>query len=232
MFGGVQKLNNALQPIAEEATEAVASKIPPRQPLPYSIGFAPASKPTIINALPSSGVAGGIDVAPLQMGAKLEQRALAGGGDFIVPAAKAETGLPRVQMEAKLEQRALAGSTSELTPRARVEPPAITGVPEQKLLPGGAATPSQIAAEVGLGTPDRVLTFDINGVTDNLAETVAKPKPLLEAAKAPATLAELVQQSTNLASHRSVLDTVLERLEQLFKHRLGNVANCFTNGIA
>lgn len=177
----------------------------------------------VINPLAKQGAnTGEVGLPRVRMDAELDPRALPEGATqeayIINPLAKrgsSEVGLPRVQME------------------ARIEAPAIEGVPEQRLLPGAPATPSQVAAEVGIGTPGREITFDINGVTDNLAEITAKPKqqpllpgttgealPALPAATVPRTLGELVEQSTTLASHRAVLDTVLGKLESVFDNTL------------
>lgn len=177
----------------------------------------------VINPLARQGAnTGEVELPRVRMNAELDPRALPEGATqeayIINPLANrgsSEVGLPRVQME------------------ARIEAPAIEGVPEQRLLPGAPATPSQVAAEVGIGTPGREITFDINGVTDNLAETVAKPKqqpllpgttgealPALPPATVPRTLSELVEQSTTLASHRAVLDTVLGKLESVFDNTL------------
>lgn len=176
----------------------------------------------VINPLARQGAnTGEVGLPRVRMNAELDPRALPEGATqeayIINPLANrgsSEVGLPRVQME------------------ARIESPAIEGVPEQRLLPGAPATPSQVAAEVGIGTPGREITFDINGVTDNLAEITAKPKqpllpgttgealPALPPATVPRTLGELVEQSTTLASHRAVLDSVLGKLEKVFDESL------------
>lgn len=198
----------------------VAYNPKPRQTSP---GMAPISQPARISALPvpsleqafasSPAAKRGIGNAPqTRLPAAPDPKLLTGGGDFIVPAAKAEESLPRITMEARLET------------------PAIANILEQRLLPGAKATPAQLAAEVGIGTAGREITFDINGMVDNLM-IPAKPQPLLEGAAntalpvlpssvVPRTLAELVEQSTDLAAQRTVFDSLLSKLEDLFESTL------------